>query len=317
MRIIEANQVFEQLTMTICLDIMEQTLKDFSAGKSLQPLRNNVQLPHGNLLMLMPAYLGDDDYFGAKVISSFHGNAGTKYSTHMGAIMLFDSKYGSLKAIVEANAVTRIRTGAVSGVATKLLAREDAHHLAIIGTGQQGRSHLEAIMNVRDIKTVTVYDMNLESAENYAIEMSEKFGIPIKVCGTIKETVENADIICCLTSSKEPYLELDWIKKGAHINAVGAFSKVTREVTSELVAKSCFYADSIESIMNECGEFLIPKAEGLIDDSHIIGEIGEVALKKLPGRQNEEDITLFDALGLAVEDMACARYLYELNPEAE
>lgn len=317
MRIIEAKQVFEKLTMSICLKIMEETLKDFSAGKSFQPLRNNVPLPHGNLLMLMPAYLGDDDYFGAKIISSFNSNAGSKYPTHMGAIMLFDSKYGALRAIVEASAVTRIRTGAVSGVATKLLARADAHHLAIIGTGQQGRSHLEAITNVREITHVTVYDMNQESLENYVNEMSEKFGIAIKSCSTIKETVENADIICCLTSSKEPYLELEWIKKGAHINAVGAFSKVTREVTSELVAKSCFYADSIESIMNECGEFLIPKSEGLIDDSHIIGEIGEVALKKVPGRQNEVDITLFDALGLAVYDMACARYLYELNPEAE
>jgi ornithine cyclodeaminase/alanine dehydrogenase-like protein (mu-crystallin family) len=315
MKIIEASEVFEKLTMRICLDLMEEALKDFSSGKSMQQLRTNNVLPHGNLLMLMPAYLGDDDFFGAKVISAFNGNIGTEYPTHSGAIMLFDSKYGELKAIVDATSITQIRTGAVSGVATKLLAREDAHHLALIGAGMQARSHLEAMLIVRDITQVTVYDINLEAAESFAKEMNEKFRVPIQVCSTIKEAVEKADIICCVSLGKEPYLEAEWVQDGTHINAVGAYSETTREVTSEIVAKSRFYADSIVSIMSECGEFLIPKAEGLIDDSHIIGEIGQVALNRVPGRQSEEEITLFDALGLAVEDMACAKYLYCLSQE--
>jgi ornithine cyclodeaminase len=314
MKIIEASEVFQNLTMSKCLALMEDALKNFSSGKSLQPIRMNVSLPHDNLLMLMPAYLGDDDYFGTKAISSFNGNVGTPYPTHTGAIMLFDSKYGVLRAIVEANSVTQIRTGAVSGVATRLLAREDAHHLAIVGSGQQGRSHLEAMLAVREITAVNVYDLSQTSAEKFAEEMTDKFGVPIKVCGSVKEAVCEADLICCLTSSKNPYLKLEWIKPGTHINAVGAFSPTTREVASDLVAKSRFYVDSIALNRVECGEFIIPRDEGLIKDDHIIGEIGELVMGKVPGRQSREDITLFDALGLAVEDLTCAKYLYtQLN----
>lgn len=313
MKTIEANEIIEKLTMTKCLELMETALRDFSSGVSIQPLRWNVGLPHDSLMMLMPGYLGDDDYFGTKVISSYPGNAGTEYETHSGAILLFDSKYGILKTAVDANAITEIRTGAVSGVATNLLARKDAHNLAIIGAGVQARSHLTAMMLIRQIKQVKVFDLRAESAVKFAEEMKEKFGLPITVCDTVQETVADADIICCLTSSREPYLEAEWVKEGAHINAVGAFSKTTREVTSNIVVKSKFYADSIESIMGECGEFLIPKAEGRIGDEHIIGEIGEILLGKIPGRENELEITLFDALGLAVEDLTCAKYLTDLK----
>ena len=211
--------------------------------------------------------------------------------------------------MVEAGSITQIRTGAVSAVATDLLARADADKLAIIGAGAQGRSHLEACMCVRNIKEVSVYDISDEAAKRYAAEMTDKFGIPLKVTASVQEAVKDADIICTVTPSKEPYLKPEWIKEGAHINAVGTFTPTTREVTSQLVKASRLYSDYTDAMKKESGEYLIPLSEGLIDESHIKGSIGELLLQKAEGRTNDKEITLFAALGLAVEDVAAAAYV--------
>lgn len=309
MKIMEAPQVFEKLTMAKCMELMRTALADLESGKSMQPLRSVNRLPHDNSFGFMPAYLGDKDYFGAKIIAAFHKNFGTQYPSHMGYVMMFESEHGSVVGLADAGAITQIRTGAVSGVATDLLAAAQAKKLAIIGAGAQGRSHLEAMLLVRKIEDVTVYDIKKENAERFSEEMTKKFQVRIRVCESVMEAVKDADIICTLTPSKEPYLEADWIKPGAHINAVGTFTPVTREVTSALVVKSKLYADQVEAMKKESGEFLIPKQEGLIDDSKIQGSIGELLLGKAKGREDEEEITLFVALGLAVEDVICGKYL--------
>lgn len=313
MKIIEAAEVFEKLTMKKCMELMRTALADLEEGKAMQPLRSVNKLPHDNSFGFMPAYLGDQDYFGAKIITAFHKNLGTKYPSHMGYVMMFESEHGSVVGLAEAGAITQIRTGAVSGVATDLLAAEDADKLAIIGAGAQGRSHLEAILLVRDIKEVTVYDLKQENARRFEKEMTAKFHVNIRICLSVEEAVKNADIICTVTPSKEAYLKVEWVKPGAHINAVGTFTPVTREVTSELVVKSKLYADQIEAMKKESGEFLIPKQEGLIDDSKITGSIGGLLLGKAEGRTGKDEITLFIALGLAVEDVACGRYLCTLE----
>lgn len=309
MRIVEAAEAREKLTPAVCIDLMKEAFVALETRKADQPLRSIVKLPDGEAFGFMPAYLGADDCFGAKVITAFHKNAGTGYPSHMGYVMLFESQHGSFVGMADASVITEVRTGAVSAVATDLLARKDSKKLAIIGAGAQGRSHLAAILCVRSIEEVSVFDLYPESAEKYAREMQEKYGISVNVAGSAEECVKGADIICTLTPSKEPFLKKEWIKPGAHINAVGTFSPVTREVTSELVAASRLYSDYTESMKKECGEYLIPVAEGLIDESHIVGSIGEVLLGKAPARENDEEITLFDALGLAVEDVMCARYL--------
>ena len=225
-------------------------------------------------------------------------------------MILFETPHGQCVGMADAGAITQIRTGAVSGVATDLLARKDAKMLAIIGAGAQGRSHLEAMLCVRpQIEEVRVCDIRREAAEWYKAEMETKFGKPVTVCETVQEAVCGADIICTLTPSKEPYLEADWVKPGTHINAVGTFSPTTREVTSELMAKSSLYADQIEAMKKEAGEYLIPLQEGLITEAHIKGSIGQLLLNQVQGRTSETEITLFDALGLAVEDVICGRYL--------
>lgn len=309
MRIVEAQEARERLTMPVCIDLMRQAFMDLESGNASQPLRSIVMLPHGEKFGFMPAYLGEHTYFGAKVLSAFPQNMGTEYPSHIGYVMMFESEHGVFQGMADATVITEIRTGAVSAVATDLLARKDAHKLAIIGAGAQGRSHLAAITCVRDITEVSVYDMREEAAVKYAKEMSEKYGIPVRVARDAEDCVKDADIICTVTPSKDPYLKKEWIKAGAHINAVGTFTPNTREVTSELVAAAKLYSDQTEAMKKECGEYLIPVSEGLIDESHIVGSVGEVLLGKAPARQSEEEITLFDALGLAIEDVMCAAYL--------
>lgn len=309
MRIVEAAEARARLTPEVCIDLMREAFMALERRTADQPLRSIVKLPDGESFGFMPAYLGPQDCFGAKVITAFHKNAGTEYPSHMGYVMLFESRHGSFVGMADASVITELRTGAVSAVATDLLARRDARTLAIIGAGAQGRSHLAAIRCVRPIERVWVYDLRPESARRYAREMQAQYGVEVCVAECAQDCVRDADIICTLTPSKEPFLKREWIKPGAHINAVGTFSPTTREVTSELVAAARLYSDYTESMKKECGEYLIPLSEGLIDEGHIVGSIGEVLLGRAPGREGDGEITLFDALGLAVEDVMCARYL--------
>lgn len=310
MKIIEAAEARERLDMKTCIELMRKAFIALEDGTAMQPLRSVNVIPHGNSFGFMPAYLGDNDYFGAKVITAFHENIGTEYPSHMGYVMMFESVHGSFVGMADCAVITEVRTGAVSGVATDLLAREDAKKLAIIGAGAQARSHMEAMMIVRPgIESVNVYDIRPEAGEKFADEMRRKFDISVTVCSNVKEAVLDADIICTVTPSKEAYLQKDWIKKGAHINAVGTFTPTTREITSDLVAASKLYADQIAAMKKEAGEYLIPLSEGKIGEDHIIGSIGEVLLGKAPARESAEEITLFDALGLAIEDVICGRYL--------
>lgn len=310
MKIVEANEVMQRLTMPVCIQLMREALTALETGKAVQPVRAITKLPQGEAFGFMPAYLGSDDYFGAKVVNAMPQNVGTEYPSHNGYVMVFESRHGQCVGLADAGAITEIRTGAVSGVATNLLASPDARVLALIGAGAQGRSHLEAMLCVRPgISEVRVYDLRPEAAQRFKAEMEARFGRDITVCASAQEAVRDADIICTLTPSREAWLEADWIRPGAHINAVGTFSPVTREVTSGLMAASALYADQVEALKKESGEYLIPLKEGLISEDHVRGSIGQLLLKQIPGRTSEKEITLFDALGLAVEDVICGRYL--------
>ena len=308
-KIVEAPEVYGRLSMDVCIGLMRGALAGLAAGDVVQPVRTIFKLPGDDAFGFMPAWLGENDFFGAKIITAFHRNLGTPYPSHMGYVMLFESTHGGFVGMADATAITEIRTGAVSGVATDLLARMDARVLAVIGAGAQGRSHMAAVTAVRKIAEARVYDISAANADRYAAEQSERYGIPVRPCGSSREAVEDADIICTLTPSREPFLEAAWVRPGAHINAVGAFTPATREVTSGLVAASKLYADQVEAMKKECGEYLIPLAEGLITEGHIRGSIGDLILGRIPGRESDTEITLFDALGLAVEDVVCARYL--------
>ena len=311
MMIFEAEQVLTMLPMKTCIGVMADAIRNLAGGQSTQPLRTLSILPDGNIFGFMPAYLGAGDFFGAKIATVFHTNAGTGYPTHMGYVMLLEANHGSVCALADAAAVTQLRTGAVSGLATDLLARKDAHTLALLGSGAQAWSHLEAISCVRDLQDVAVYDVDAARALAFAAKAAQRFHLPVRAAQTVGDATATADVICTVTNAKTPILDASQVKPGAHINAVGAYSKTSREIASDLVAASRLYADRMDSILSEGGEFLLARSEGLITDSHIVGDLGGLLLGEIPSRTDENQITLFDAHGLAVEDVACVKWLYQ------
>eukprot|EP01095_Lingulamoeba_sp_RSL-Kostka_P001191 TRINITY_DN11695_c0_g1_i1.p1 TRINITY_DN11695_c0_g1~~TRINITY_DN11695_c0_g1_i1.p1 ORF type:complete len:328 (+),score=100.26 TRINITY_DN11695_c0_g1_i1:292-1275(+) len=313
MKIICINRkaVKQYLTMDGCIESIRTVLKDFSNNETLNPLRNLLWMPSKEgLLISMPGYLKNEKVLGMKIITVFFDNAKSGYDIHQGFILLFDGVYGFPKAIIDATEVTGIRTAAASAVATDLLARKDATSLAIIGTGHQAVTHIEAMKCVRNITSINICSRKFEKAQTFAHKYSEIFETEINPCETVQECVENCDIICGVSSARDPIVKGEWIKVGCHINAVGACTPVTREFDSESVIKSKLYTDSKTSITNEAGEYIIPLNEGSIQEDHLLGEIGDVLNGIVEGRTNDEEITFFKSLGIAVEDLASAEYVF-------
>jgi ornithine cyclodeaminase len=310
MLVIAQNEVAELLTMESCITVMESVLKDLSAGQAVQSLRQVLPLHKGNLIGLMPGYLQGEEVAGAKIISVFPSNHGSELPSHQGLVTLFDASTGVLKAVVDGQKITAIRTAAVSAVATRYLAREDAAVLAILGTGEQAKSHLEAMLLVRSIREVRVWGRTLAKARDFQDEMRRKYEVEIVVAESVQEAVRSADIICTVTASTKPVLEGEWLKPGVHINAIGACRPADRELDSETVRLAKLYVDRLESAQHESGDYLIPLQEGVITSGHIIGEIGELISGKMVGRVTTDEITLFKGLGLAIEDLASANFIY-------
>jgi ornithine cyclodeaminase len=310
--IADQKLVTELFTMDEAIGVMRRALLMLERGDVVMPLRTMLPVPGGDRVMgLMPSYAGELEAVGVKVVAAFPENLGTEYDTHQGVVLYFDTQRGLLRAIVDATSITAIRTPAVSGVATDLLARPEAGDLAIIGAGTQAHTHLQAMHAVRRLRRVRVYSLPQGSAERFAIRESRFHGLPVEVAATAAEAVAGADIICTTTTAAEPVLHGEWVSPGAHINAVGAYTPFTRELDSSLVAGARLYADRRESLLREAGEFLIPKGEGLIGDDHVIGEIGEVLAGKAAGRTSPEQVTLFKSLGIAIEDLASACHIYD------
>lgn len=320
MKVLIADQklVTELLPMEEAIPVMREALTMLAGGDVVMPLRSMLALPQGGAVMgLMPSYLGGLEAVGVKVVAAFPANFGTEYDTHQGVVLFFDTERGLLRAIVDATSITALRTAAVSGLVTDLLARPDAGDLAIIGAGTQAHTHLRAMRAVRPVRRVRVYSVPAESAAEFAERESRLTGLPVEAIETAEETVAGADLICTTTTATEPVVQGAWVSPGAHVNAVGAYTPATRELDSALVARARLYADRRESLLSEAGEFLIPKGEGLIGDEHIVGEIGEVLTGRAPGRTSPDEITLFKSLGIAIEDLAAAHRVYEIAREKD
>ncbi|MEN8374317.1 MAG: ornithine cyclodeaminase family protein [Gemmatimonadota bacterium] len=299
---IDGDEVRRRLPMAAAIDLMATTLRAFSEGRAVQPPRGFFRVPDGSgVVGLMPAFVPDPDVVGVKVISAFHGAD----PAHDGAVLLFDMA-GRLIGVVDAIAVTEIRTAAVSGLATRLLAREDAGDLAILGSGVQARSHLEAMLAVRDVRRVRVWSRRAERARTFAEWAGQAHGVAVEPVASAEDAAREADILCTVTSSPEPVLLGEWVSPGAHVNAVGAFSAATREVDTALVAGSAFYVDSRESADLQAGDWLLAQEEAGLDASHIRAELGEV-VAGAQGRSRDDEITVFKSLGLGVEDAAAGR----------
>ncbi|HEU4934329.1 MAG TPA: ornithine cyclodeaminase family protein [Pyrinomonadaceae bacterium] len=311
--VLNNEQIRELLPMRECIHLMADALAALARGEVFQPLRTIIRPPDARgLLGLMPAYhTGEHGAFGMKAICVFPGNPAKGKDAHQGAVMLFSRETGELMALMNASEITATRTAAVSAVATRLLAREDAHELAIIGAGVQARTHLFALDVVRSIKQARVACRNIEHAQELVREMQPHFSFPIKAVHSNEEAVRGADLIVTATSSQEPVINKDWISPGAHVNAIGTHSPNSREIDSATMAVARIFVDRRESALNESGDYLLAAKEGLINADSIVGELGELLIGTKSGRNSVNEITLFKSLGLAIEDVACAEYLYQ------
>ncbi len=293
--------------------VMMDALMALANGHVHLPLRMVVRPPEAaGLIALMPAYVsGENAAFGVKLIGVFNGNSALGKDSHQGAVLLLSGETGEPLALMNASAITAIRTAAVSGVATRVLARADAGDLAIIGSGVQARSHLAAMTCVRSIRRVRVVSRNPAHAQQFASDMRAVYPFPIEATNTIEATVRDADLIVTATSSNEPVIKREWIADGAHLNVVGASQAFAREVDAATIAASSLFVDRRESTLNESGDYLFALHEGAIGPDHIQAEIGEILIGAKAGRMRSDEITLFKSLGLAIEDLAAAQYVYQ------
>jgi ornithine cyclodeaminase/alanine dehydrogenase-like protein (mu-crystallin family) len=319
MRVLVLNEaeVHRLLPMAECIDEMAGVLAALARGEAVQPLRLILR-PEGalGLMAVMPAYRGGvPSAFGVKVVGVFAGNRSLGKDAHQGMVALFSGETGEPLALVNASAVTAIRTAAVSGVATRALAPEGAGDLAIVGASVQARTHLLAMAAVRPVRRARIASLHSERAQAFARKMAPRFAFPVEAVTTVEAAVRGADLIVTATSAAEPVLRREWISPGAHLNVVGASLPDRREVDGATMAAARLFVDRRESTLQEAGDYLLAVREGAIQDGHIRAEIGDVLLGRDPGRTSRDEITLFKSLGLAVEDLAAAAFLHRRASE--
>ena len=307
--VLAGHHVHELLPYDECTDVMRRALADLASGAIQQPLRTMVR-PEGaaGVLALMPAYSRGTAY-GLKAICVTPGNPAIGLDAHQGAVLLFAAGTGEPLALVNASAVTEIRTAATSAVATGLLARPGAAELAIVGTGVQARAHARALAATRPLTGIRIAGRNPARARELAAALAAALGLPVSAHASARDAIEGADIVVTATTSSEPVLSRAWLAAGAHVNAVGAYTPGAREIDTATMAEAALFADSRESVQNEAGDYLLARQEGV--DNPVRAELGELLTGTAPGRADDEEITLFESLGLAAEDLAAASYLYE------
>jgi ornithine cyclodeaminase len=312
MLIISHSEVRELLPMRDCMEVVAGALSSLARGEGVQPLRSGFLLPdRQGVLAWMPGSLAAGQPFGIKVLSVIDNPGELGVDSHQGGVMIFDPANGSPMALCEAGAITAVRTAAVSALATDRLARADAEILAILGAGTQARSHIEAMLEVRAISSIRVWSRNPETVRKFAEEQAARHGLTVEPAPNAATAVAGADIVCTTTSASEPVLFGDTLADGMHVNAVGASIPSWRELDSEAIRRSRLFTDRRESLENEAGEYRLALEEGVIDKHHFEAEIGQVLVGGHPGRTSDSEITLFRSLGLAVEDIAAARLVYQ------
>jgi len=310
--VLNEREVEQLLPVSECIDVMEGAFMALARGEIDQPLRTIFRPADvKGVMAMMPTFRGGKaPLFGLKAICVFPGNAAIGKDAHQGAVILFDGATGELRAVVNASAITAIRTAAVSGLATRVLAAPDASTLAVIGAGVQARTHLEAIACVRKLARVRVAASRKESAERFAREMKAHVVCDIEAVDSNEVALRDAQIIVTATTSREPVIRREWVAAGAHINAIGTFSPKARELDTATMVDASVFVDRRESAFNEAGDYLIAAAEGAIGPESIRAELGEVLIGSHAGRTARDEITIFKSLGLAMEDLAAAEYCY-------
>ncbi|MCA1584815.1 MAG: ornithine cyclodeaminase family protein [Acidobacteria bacterium] len=310
-RLLTEQHVKSLLPMADLIAAMESALARFSAGEVLQPVRTVLSVgPTHAFFGLMPAYIENPGRLGAKLVTVFNDNAQRGLPSHLATILLLDPDTGALLAVMDGRYITEARTAAVSAVSARYLAKRDAATLAIIGTGVQARSHLEAYAEVRALEHVRVWSPQARSRERFVAEMTGHLPVSVVAATTAEEAVRDADLVVLATSSPTPVLADRWVGAGAHVVSVGACRPDQREMDPPLVARSRLYVDSRAAALVESGDVVCGIAEGRFDHNHVRGELGEVVLGRVPGRSSDEERTIFKSLGMAVEDVIAADLVF-------
>jgi len=315
LRIISREEVKNAITMAQAIETVKAAFAQLSRGRARVPIRTQLGIPlHDGVTLFMPAYLEDTDELGMKMVSVFSGNIEQGLPIINAMVTLVDPETGLPTAIIDGTYLTALRTGAASGAATDLLARVDAATVAVLGTGVQGRTQLQAVSTVRAIERVLVFDTRRGAAEKFRDEMADA-GPPvprrIDVAVTAKDAISQADVVCTATTSTTPvFLDSD-VKPGTHINAIGSFTPQMQELPAETVARALLVVDSREAVWAEAGDLIIAKKRGLITEASVHAEIGEIVAGTKPGRSSAEQVTLFKSVGNAVQDVSVGARILE------
>jgi ornithine cyclodeaminase/alanine dehydrogenase-like protein (mu-crystallin family) len=322
LRIISADDVRRALPMGKAIEAMKSAFAQLSAGQAIMPQRSRIDVPGGEgLTLFMPGFLrnegdaaeGGPGSMAVKVVSVFPGNAARGLPTILGVVLLIDASTGQAQALLDGAALTAIRTGAASGLATDVLARPDARTVAIFGSGVQARTQLEAVCTVRRIESACVYSPNRDHAAAFAAEAAGKNSVPpvIRVATSPEQALADADIVCTATTSPTPVFEGRLLRDGTHVNAIGSFQPHVQEVDAETIRRALVVVDSFAAALEEAGDLLVPIAQGLFRADQIHAELGEIILGHRPARTSHDQITFFKSCGLAVQDAAAARACYD------
>jgi len=299
------------------MDVVEKAFAELASGTAVLPLRIPISPPDG-LSLYMPAYLKELGALACKVVTVYKNNP-TKHNlpTVIGKVLLQDPETGDVICIMDGGYLTAVRTGAASGVATKYLAKEDIGQTAgILGAGVQAKMQLWAVAVARKLSKALVYDISDKAVNSFISEMSAKLNLEIKKADSPDGLLAEADIICTATSSATPIFDGNKVRPGTHINGIGSHTPNARELDTAIVKKSKFIADSYEACLKEAGDIMIPIDEGALDRSHMFAELGEVVTGKKPARESNDEITLFKSNGLAIQDVATAKLVYDKAKEA-
>lgn len=315
--ILRQDDIEEIFSMKEAIKASKDALEIYSKGKSDVPLRTVLDIKNQDAESIyMPGYAEGAKALGVKIVSVFPNNINKGLNTVPATMILVDEETGEVSSLMDGTYLTQLRTGAVAGAATDILAKKNSKIFGIIGTGGQAPSQIEAVLSVRDIEIVKIYNREFKKAEEFAKDMtkrfSKKYKVKIVASKTSKETVEDADIITTVTTAKKPVFNGEHIKRGVHINAVGSFKPDMQEIDEfTLRHADKVYVDTRDGVLNECGDFIIPIKNKNFTEDDITGELGEVITKKVIGRENDDEITLFDTTGSGILDIVTARRIYE------
>jgi ornithine cyclodeaminase len=307
----DAAQVEELLDYPGCIEAMRKAMIALSTGERPQPLRQIFTVGDNDMFGTMPGELAALSTFGAKLVSVFGDPDRPGRSRHQGVVIAYDGATGAVSCIADAEPVTKIRTACATAAATDALARADAAILAVFGTGVQAEAHLRALPLVRPFREILIWGRSTQRTRAFAEEMSKQLGRTITAISDGQEAAARADVICTVTSSAEPVLLSEWVRPGTHVNLVGSSYLGPVEVNSALVARARYIADYRPGVLAQAAELAVAREAGLIDDTHVVGEIGDVLAGRITGRENDSQVTIYKSLGHVAQDLAATAYLHQ------